>query len=55
MIDIARSPDSDSYSVEIVPDLSDDVLVVGARHQMDDFRCRAANRLGYRTSGVLGK
>lgn len=54
MIDITQTPDSNEYSVEIKPDMADDILVVGPRHQMDDFRCRPANRLGFRTSGVLG-
>lgn len=55
MIDIARDEKTGSYSVEVKPDLADDVLVVGPRHQMEDFKWRAANRLGYRTSGVFSE
>lgn len=55
MIDIARDADTKEYSVEIKPDLADDILVVGPRHHMDDFRCRPANKLGFRTSGVCSK
>lgn len=55
MIDITRDPNTKEYAVEVKPDLADDVLVVGPRHQMEDFKCRPTNRLGYRTSGVLRK
>lgn len=55
MIDIARDPDTRDYSVEVKPDLADDVLVVGPRHTMEDFKCRGANRLGPRSSGVFGE
>lgn len=54
MIDISRDPVTNEYAVAVKPDLADDILVVGPRHQMEDFKCRAANRLGFRTSGVLG-
>lgn len=55
MIDIARDADTKEYFVEVKPDLADDILVVGPRHHMDDFRCRPANKLGFRTSGVCSK
>lgn len=55
MIDITKDPDTEEYSVVIKPDLADDILVVGPRHQMDDFRCRPANKLGFRTSGVCSE
>lgn len=55
MIDITRDPDTKEYAVQVIPDMADDVLVVGPRHHMDDFRCRPANRLGFRTSGVLSE
>lgn len=36
-------------------DLSDHVLSVGPRYQIEDIRCACASHLGQITSGVLGK
>lgn len=41
------------FKVRIEEDLSDSVLAVGDRYQMDDVKCGAAASLGEHSSGVL--
>lgn len=41
------------YSIEITKDLSDDILAVGPRYQIEDFKYFAPANLGVDTSGVL--
>lgn len=41
------------YSVRVGPDLSDHVLAVGPRYQIEDVKCNVATNLGENTSGVL--
>lgn len=37
------------------PDLADHTLVVGERHQMEDFKCTTSSYLGKFSSGVMRK
>lgn len=43
------------YSVRVEPDLSDHVLAVGPRYQIEDIKCNVVTNLGENTSGVLRK
>lgn len=52
-VNIEKNVDDQNYEVKVAPDLADNVLVVGPRHQPDDFKCRPVIHMGRRTSGVL--
>lgn len=55
-IDLQRNSSGQSeYSVRVEPDLSDHVLAVGPRYQIEDVKCNLATNLGDNTSGVLRK
>lgn len=45
--------DRNDYKVSVKPDLSDHVLAVGPRYQIEDVKCTIAQQLGDNTSGVL--
>lgn len=44
-----------AFRVNINTDLSDHVLAVGQRYQIEDVRCNVVSTLGVNTSGVLRK
>lgn len=56
MINIDLKPNAEEgYSVRVEPDLSDHVLAVGPRYQIEDVKCNVVTNLGENTSGVLRK
>lgn len=54
MISIDKDANQD-YQVKVKTDLSDHVLAVGPRYQIEDVRCNVASHLADNTSGVLSK
>lgn len=48
-----ESKTNENYIVQIETDLSDHVLAVGPRYQIEDVHCNIATNLGLNTSGVL--
>lgn len=42
-----------AFAVRVQPDLSDHVLAVGPRYQIEDVKCNVGANLGENTSGVL--
>lgn len=42
-----------AFRVTVETDLSDHVLAVGPRYQIDDMRCNVVSTLGENTSGLL--
>lgn len=49
------SVDNKNYSVQLVPNLGQDVLATGPRYTRDMLKIAAADHLGIHTSGVLSK
>lgn len=47
--------DNKKYSVQLVPNLGQDVLATGPRYTSDMLKISAADHLGEHTSGVLSK
>lgn len=48
-----ESGDNSKYLVRTANDLSDHVLAVGPRYQIDDFKFNVARHLASKSSGVL--
>lgn len=55
MLQITNDDDGNAtnYKVNVESDLSDHVLAVGPRYQIEDVKCNIAQQLGDNTSGVL--
>lgn len=49
------STDNKNYSVQLVPNVGQDILATGPRYTQDMLKITAADHLGVHTSGVLSK
>lgn len=49
-----ESTDNKNYSINLVPNLSRDILATGPLYTDDMLKMLPADALGYHTSGVMG-
>lgn len=49
-----ESNDNKNYSIQLVPNIAQDILATGPRYTTDMLRVLPTNALGLHTSGVMG-